>query len=131
MDPPISAALGSEISTHSKKRDGHMILSTIRMAIPPKKRDEALKVLKMTAEYSRVRPGCLCCYIYEDVQDAKIIMFKEMWRCREDMEQHLRSDEYRNILLVMEMAEKEPEIRFDTISSSAGIETVENARRLD
>ncbi len=44
------------------------------------------------------------------------------------MNLHLRSDEYRNLLLVLEMALKEPEIRFDTISSSTGIETIEKAR---
>lgn len=106
-----------------------MILSTIRMAISPKNRDEALKILKMTAEYSKVRPGCLSCHIYEDLQNAQVIMLREMWRSKEELDQHLRSDEYRNILLVMEMAERKPDLWFDTISGSAGIETVEKARR--
>ena len=55
-------------------------------------------------------------------------MFEEIWRTEEDLEDHLRSDEYLNVLLVLEMALKEPEIRFDTISSSTGIETIEKAR---
>jgi hypothetical protein len=41
---------------------------------------------------------------------------------------HLRSDEYRNLLLILEMALEQPEIRFDTISGSTGIETIEKAR---
>jgi quinol monooxygenase YgiN len=110
------------------KKDGPMILSTIRMAIPRRKRDEALKILTMSAEYSRVRPGCLSCHIYGDLQDAGIIMVKELWRSMDELEQHLRSDAYRNVLLVMEMAEQQPELRFDTISDSTGIETVEKAR---
>jgi len=105
-----------------------MIFSTIRMAISSKKRNEALKILKMTAEYCRIRPGCLGCHIYEDAQDDKIILFLEMWRSQEELEQHLRSDEYHNILMVMEMAERKPEVRFDTISGSTGIETIEKAR---
>jgi len=105
-----------------------MLLATIRMTVPPKKRDEALKILKMTAEYCRIRPGCLSCHAYEDVQGKNTILFFEKWRSSEDLEQHLRSDEYRNILLVLEMAVKEPEIRFETISESTGIETVEKAR---
>jgi quinol monooxygenase YgiN len=106
-----------------------MILSTIRMVIFPKKRPEALKILKMTAQYCGLQPGCLTCDIYEDLQDENILMFRQVWRSKTDLDQHLRSDEYRNVLLVMEMAEKEPEIRFDTISDSSGIETVEAARR--
>jgi hypothetical protein len=51
-----------------------------------------------------------------------------MWRSEEELERHLRSDEYHKVLLVLEMASKQPEIRFDTISSSTGIEAIEKAR---
>ena len=44
------------------------------------------------------------------------------------MERHLQSADYRQLLLVLEMATKQPEIRFDTILSSMGIETIEKAR---
>ena len=105
-----------------------MILATVRMAIPPQKRDEALKILRLTAEQCRIRPTCLSCRIYEDLQEANVLMFEERWRCQEDLERHLRSDEYYKVLLVMDMALEQPDIRFDTISGSTGIETVEKAR---
>ena len=38
------------------------------------------------------------------------------------------SGEYRNVLLIMEMSLKHPEVRFDTVSTSSGIETIEKAR---
>lgn len=107
-----------------------MVLATIRMIIPPKKRGEALKILRLTAEQCKVHSGCLDCRIYGDLQEENVLMFEEMWRSEEDLNHHLRSDEYRKVLLVMEMALKQPEIRFDTISSSTGIETVERARGL-
>ena len=105
-----------------------MILATIRMTIPPQKRGEALKILRSVAEQCRDDPGCLSCHIYEDLQENNVLMFEEVWRAEEDLDLHLRSDEYRKVLLVVEMALKQPEIRFDTISSSTGIETVEKAR---
>jgi quinol monooxygenase YgiN len=105
-----------------------MVLVTLRMEILPKKYDEALKILKSTAEWSKIKPGCLSSRIYDDVQEDNVLMFEEIWRNEEDLEYHLRSDEYQKVLLVMEMALKQPEIRFDTISSSTGIETIERAR---
>jgi len=105
-----------------------MILSTIRMKIPPKKRNEALKILRSTAEQCKVHSGCLGCHIYEDLQEDNVLTFEEMWRSEEDLERHLRSKEYRNVLLVMEMALKHPEVRFNTVSTSTGIETIEKAR---
>jgi quinol monooxygenase YgiN len=105
-----------------------MILVTIRMVVRPKKHDEALRILRSTAEWSSMKPGCLSSRIYEDVQEDNVLMFEEIWRNEEDLERHLRSDEYQKVLLALEMALKQPEIRFHTISSSTGIETIEKAR---
>ena len=106
----------------------HMILATIRMAIPSRKSGEVLKILRSMAMRCRAEPGCLSCYIYEDHQEKNVVMLEEAWRSGEDLDLHLRSDEYRNLLLVMEMALKHPEVRFNTVSTSTGIETIEKAR---
>jgi quinol monooxygenase YgiN len=106
-----------------------MILATLRMAIPLQKRGEALKILKAMVARNQARPDdCVFCRICEDALEDNILQFEEMWRSEEELERHLRSDEYHKVLLVLEMALKQPEIRFDTISSSTGIETIEKAR---
>ncbi len=105
-----------------------MILATIRMTIPPKKRGDALKIFRLIAEQCKFDPGCIRCRIYGDLQKKNVLMYEEVWKSEEDLEVHIRSDEYLKLLLALEMALKQPEIRFDTISSSAGIETIEKAR---
>ena len=105
-----------------------MIIATIRMMIPPQKRDEALRILESLAELCRDDPGCLSCNIYRDLHDGRVLVLEEVWKTGEDLDLHLRSEEYRNLLLVLEMALEQPEIRFDTISDSTGIETIEKAR---
>jgi quinol monooxygenase YgiN len=107
-----------------------MVLATVRLKILPQKRDEVLKILKSTSVQCKVWPNCLSSHIYADLQEDNVIMFEERWRSQEDLERHLRSDEYYRVLLVMEMALEQPEIRFETISRSTGIETVEKARNL-
>ena len=105
-----------------------MIQATIRMTIPPQKSGEVLKIIRSVVEQFRDDPGCLSCHLYGDLQEKNVLMLKEVWRSEEDLNLHLRSDEYSNLLMVLEMALKEPEIRFDTISRSTGIETIEKAR---
>jgi quinol monooxygenase YgiN len=105
-----------------------MIKASMRMMIPSQKRDEALKILISVAEKCSFDPGCISSRIYEDLQENNILMLEEVWRTQQDLEVHIRSDEYLNLLLVLEMAVKQPEIRFDTILSSTGIETIEKAR---
>ena len=98
------------------------------MTIPPQKCDEVLKILRSMAEQCRDNPGCLRSHVYGDLQESNVLMIEEVWRTEEDLKVHMRSDEYFNLLLVLEMALKQPEIRFDTISNSTGIETIEKAR---
>ncbi len=105
-----------------------MILANIRMKISPQKRGEVLRILRSTVEGDKILPGCLSCRIYEDLQEDNVIMFEEMWSSEEELEQHLRSDEYRTVLLALEMALQHPEVRFNRISGSSGIETIEKAR---
>jgi quinol monooxygenase YgiN len=105
-----------------------MIIETVRMTIPPQKRDEAMKILRSMAEQCRDAPGCLSCHIYGDLQEKNVFALEQVWRAEEDLDFHLRSGEYLNLLLLLEMSLKQPEIRFDTISSSTGIEAIEKAR---
>ncbi len=105
-----------------------MILATLRMTFSPKKVAEALRILRSITGQSRVQPGCLSCRIYRNGQQDNVIMFEQYWGNEADLENYLRSDEYRQVLMVLEMAIKQPEIRFGTISSSTGIETIGKAR---
>ncbi len=105
-----------------------MVLATLRMTIPPPKLKEALRIFRSTAEQCRVLSGCLSCHIYEDLQEESVIMLQGRWKSQADLDEHLRSDEYHHVLLAMEMALEQPEILFDHIEKSSGIETVEKAR---
>ena len=105
-----------------------MIISTIRMAIPAEKHNDALRILRSMAVQSRDDPACLSCCIYRDIEDSNVLAFQETWKNENNLGHHVRSDEYRNLLLVLEMSLKQPEVRFDTISLSTGIETIEKIR---
>ena len=105
-----------------------MVLATIRMTISARKFGEALRILRSVAERSRVQPGCLSCQVYRNGQEDNVLMFEQIWRTEGTLNLYLQSDEYRNVLLVMEMALKQPEVRFNTVSTATGIETIEKAR---
>ena len=116
--------LGLEVS----ERDAEMVRSIIRMLIPLEKQSEALEILNSTIEQTQFEPGCISCRIYRDVEDARALMLEEFWMSEEDVQHHLRSDKYHKVLLVVEMAAEPPEIRFDTIAHSKGVEIIEQAR---
>lgn len=104
------------------------IRATARMQLPHKKYREALKILRLIVEQSRVQPGCIRSRLYGDLEEKNVILVDGMWQNQENLESYLRSEEYRNLLLVAEMAIECPEIKFDIITSSTGIETIKKAR---
>ena len=48
--------------------------------------------------------GCISSRLYRGVEDVRAILLEELWSSDEDVKRHLRSDKYRKVLLVMEMA---------------------------
>ena len=105
-----------------------MVHATLRMLIPRERCGEVLQILNPMAERIRLEPGCLACNVYEDVRDRRVIMLEEVWRCAKEMERHLQSEQYRNVLLLMEMALEPPEVNFNEVSRTTGVETIEKAR---
>jgi quinol monooxygenase YgiN len=99
------------------------------MTIPAKRRGGVLEILSSVAERSRFESGCIACRVYQDVEAEPVIVLEQLWESREDLDRHLRSDEFRKVLLVVEMSLEPPEIRFDEISGSTGVETIEKARK--
>lgn len=104
------------------------VRSTIRLTFPPKKLKEALTILKPTVEQTRLEPGCIGCRLYQDLQEERALMVESLWTREEDLWFHVRSPKFLNVLLVMEMAAEAPEVRFDVIGRSWGLEAIEKAR---
>ena len=105
------------------------IRASIRIRIPARKRKEARGILSSMIERIRLEEGCLSCRLYQDTMGGKALMFEQIWADEDSFRKHLRSDEFRNLLLVVEMASDPPEIRFDRISQSTGIDTIEDVRK--
>lgn len=115
-----------------KPLDNHnsagMVRSTIRMLIPLSKQSAVLDILRSVQVQIQFEPSCIKSRLYRGADEARAIMVEELWENAESIQRHLNSEMYRQVLLAIEMADETPEIRFDKISSSSGVETIEKAR---
>ena len=98
------------------------------MNIPAEKHSDVLQIIKSFVEQSRDDPGCNCFHIYRDIEDSDVLMLQINLKTEEDLILHVSSDEYRNLLLAMEISINRPEVRFDTISTSTGFEIIQKIR---
>src|SRR5512144_2426686 len=105
-----------------------MIHSRVRMVLPPARLSEVTGVLGPMVERTRAERGCLGCHLHRDALEEAVLILGDTWASEPDLERHLRSHDYRQLLLIMELAVVPPEVRFDRVSHSTGFETVEQAR---
>jgi quinol monooxygenase YgiN len=105
-----------------------MVIGTIRILPPSDRRADAIEVLRSVQGPVRAQPGCEACDIYFEQGPDSAILFIERWDSEEALETHLRSDSYRRILGAIELSGTRPDIRFEHVSSSEGLELIERSR---
>lgn len=106
-----------------------MIDATIRLTVPYEKREEIMQTFKAMLGPIRHEQGCLCCNCYVDIETTNLLLLKEEWQTREDLDNHLRSAHFGILLGAMKLLTTEPDIRFDTIAFTVGAEAVTAARK--
>jgi quinol monooxygenase YgiN len=101
---------------------------TVRVKIPSGQRKEVYAILGPMIERTKLEEGCLSCRLYKDVFARQWIMFEEIWVDEASLQRHLHSDEFRVVLIVVEMASQAPEIRLDTLANPGGLREIEAMR---
>jgi quinol monooxygenase YgiN len=105
-----------------------MIIGTVRILPPADRRADILEVLRSVQGRIQDQPGCSACRIYEEDDAESAIVFVERWTSDEALEAHLRSDIYRRILSAVELSASPPDISFEHVSATEGIEVIERSR---
>lgn len=104
-----------------------MIETTIKMTVPAEKRKEVLQTIKAILGPIRLERGCVSCNCYVDVEDERVLFIEEEWKTRDDLESHLRSGHFSVLNGAMRLLRVAPDIRFNTIASTAGPEAIKAA----
>jgi len=108
-----------------------MVISMITMVVSPEQQQQVKDLIRPIVEPTLVQPGCFDCRLYQDVNDEKTLTYEEIWQNQEMLDRHIRSESYENILAAIDLASQPPEIRFDTISHSDGVEVIYAARKVE
>jgi len=103
-----------------------VILVTLRMVVRPERRSDLLETMRGMLEPARVERGCLSYRLYENVEDRNTFVLVEEWKTQKDLESHIRTDNQRRLLALMDLLNEEPELRFNTVSHTAGMDLIEN-----
>jgi quinol monooxygenase YgiN len=108
-----------------------MILSTLRMIVRPERRSGLLETIRGMLEPTRVERGCLSYRLYQDVENKNTFVLLEEWATQEDLEKHISKDNQRQLLTLMDLLSEQPELRFNTVSHTAGMDLIEKVLKTD
>ena len=105
-----------------------MIVGTLRIQPSAGRRRDVVDVLRSLQGPVLAQPGCAAFCIYEEQSPEGAIVLLERWESEETLQAHLRSEAYRRILGAIELSGAPPEICFDHVSASEGMDLVERSR---
>lgn len=106
-----------------------MIIASLRFRVPYEGRRHFLDAAKMILGPTKIKPGCIDCRLYQDLEEPDALFLVEEWGSRQMYERHINSDQYWIILSLMEASDQLPEIKINTVSNTEGLEAIEAVRR--
>jgi quinol monooxygenase YgiN len=69
------------------------------------------------------------CQLYTDVEDdSRVVLLLEEWADVQSLRAHVRADSFRVVLSALEYACDRPEVQFDTVADSKGMEFITACR---
>ena len=108
-----------------------MHIVTLRIKVPRDQRSNFLDAARRVVGPTTVQPGCISCRFYQELDNPDSLILIQEWGNRDSLNHHMRSDEYRTILSLIESAEKAPKFKLNTIAKTEGLEAIKAARNKD
>jgi quinol monooxygenase YgiN len=105
-----------------------MIIELLRISVPTGKRHEFAKSLVSLAGPIEAQPGCLACRVFQTWPQRDGLLIEARWESQEFLVRYLRSQTYKNLLLLAELGMTPPVMEFFTVVQLRGLDLVEDAR---
>jgi quinol monooxygenase YgiN len=113
--------------------DNGLTLATcsIDMRFASKDVDQAVRVLLSVRGNIQGKRGCRDCRVGMDADDAGLVHYGEEWESEEAFHQHLRSEEFRRVLIALDLCCEEPRIVVGNLSGQIGMAYLRKLREED
>jgi len=102
----------------------------VKMVPPVDRRDEALRLIRSLVGPTSAAPGCIDCGYYVDAQNENVLGYFEEWQTEEDLRRHIRSDDYRKFLALVDLSAEPPDLQFHRVCETLGMDFVRTVRQL-
>jgi quinol monooxygenase YgiN len=106
-----------------------VLIAALRINVPPSAIQDVIALFESYRGPVSVRMGCGSLNLYEQRSSTGSFLLLSEWNSWDALEKHLRSEDFRKVLAIMDLAEELPDLQFHTVSASEGFELVERLRK--
>jgi quinol monooxygenase YgiN len=90
--------------------------------------DPAVRLLLSTVGRTEAKEECRSCSVARDAIERGQIRYNEVWDSESAFGRHVGSEEFRRVLVAMDMCCEEPSVTFGTFSGRTGIAQLRSLR---
>jgi len=90
--------------------------------------ENAVRLLLSVKGNIQAKRGCRDCGVRVDATDAGLIHYLEEWESEEAFRQHVRSEDFRRVLIAVDLCCEEPRIVVGNLSGHSGMEHLRRLR---
>jgi quinol monooxygenase YgiN len=103
-----------------------MVRLTVALSASARGAQDLLEALQFISTGARREDGCLGCSVWAEPE--WIVHYVEEWATEADMRRRVQSDRFTSLLAVMESAQGPPQVQFDFVTTTRGLDYVAEVR---
>ena len=97
----------------------------VDMCFAPETDEQAIRLLTSGIERTEAKQGCVECRVSQDALAEGHVRYSEKWESEASFREHVRSSEFRRVLLTMDMCCEEPRVTVGSLTGQEGLSQLE------
>jgi quinol monooxygenase YgiN len=119
----------AETTPPSEDRPTGCVVATVQIPTSSECVDDVIATLRSVVGPSLANRTCSECRVLRDASDELFVLYYERWESFSAFERHVRSDLYRRVLVAIDMASEPPDVRFECLNTTWGLDLVGRLRK--
>jgi quinol monooxygenase YgiN len=101
------------------------------MRFSPADANSAVQLLLSAVGRTEAELGCQACTVARDAADENRVRYSETWDSEAAFQRHVQSEEFRRVLVAMDMCCEEPQVVVGNLSGQRGMTHLQELRTKD
>ena len=106
-----------------------MIIEKITALVAAERREDLRRAFSALLGPTCVEPGCISCDLCQETGNPNRFCLETRWKTEQDLIRHLRAQQYRSLLILLELSLEPPQIEFHDVVKTRGLELIHAVRQ--